>query len=78
MITNTISAFEAPRQRNSFFLEDSDEPGMATSHQKRTIYRLLCENTEDGEGREVNINQIPYVSKDEANIWIKELENSIW
>jgi hypothetical protein len=78
MIINTISAFEAPRQRQSFFLEDSDEPGMATSHQKRTIYRLLCENTEDGEGREVNINQIPYVSKDEANIWIKELENSIW
>ena len=78
MITNTISAFEAPRQRHSFFFEDSDEPGMATSYQKRTIYRLLCENMEDGEGREVNINQIPYVSKDEATIWIKELENSIW
>ena len=78
MITNTISAFEAPRQRQSFFLEDSDEPGMATSYQKRTIYRLLCENMEDSEAREVNINQIPYVSKDEATIWIKELENSIW
>ena len=78
MITNTISAFEAPRQRSSFLLEDSDEPGMATSYQKRTIYRLLCENMEDGEGREVNINQIPYVSEDEASIWIKELENSIW
>lgn len=78
MITNTISAFEAPRQRHSFFLEDSDAPGMATSYQKRTIYRLLCENMEDGEGREVNINQIPYVSEDEARIWIKELENSIW
>ncbi|MFA6586232.1 MAG: hypothetical protein WCS86_03690 [Candidatus Paceibacterota bacterium] len=78
MITNTISAFEAPRQRSSFFLEDTDEPGMATSHQKRTIYRLLCENMEDGEGREVNINQIPYVSQDEASLWIKELENSIW
>ena len=78
MNTNTISAFEAPRQRHSFFLEDSDEPGMATSYQKRTIYRLLCENMEDGEGREVNINQIPYVSKDEATLWIKELENSIW
>jgi hypothetical protein len=51
---------------------------MATSYQKRTIYRLLCENMEDGEGREVNINQIPYVSKDEASLWIKELENSIW
>jgi hypothetical protein len=51
---------------------------MATSHQKRTIYRLLCENMEDGEGREVNINQIPYVSQDEASLWIKELENSIW
>ena len=78
MITNTISAFEAPRQRHSFFLEDSDEPGMATSYQKRTIYRLLCENMEDGENREGGINQIPYVSKDEATIWIKELENSIW
>ena len=78
MITNTISAFEAPQQRQSFFLEDTDEPGMATSYQKRTIYRLLCENMEDGEGREVNINQIPYVSKDEATLWIKELENSIW
>ena len=78
MITNTISAFEAPRQRQGFFLEDSDEPGMATSHQKRTIYRLLCENMCDGEGREVNINQIPYVSEDEAKIWINELENSIW
>jgi hypothetical protein len=78
MITNTISAFEAPRQGHSFFLEDTDEPGMATSYQKRTIYRLLCENMEDGEGREVNINQIPYVSKDEATLWIKELENSIW
>lgn len=78
MITNTISAFEAPRQRHSFFLDDGDEPGMATSHQKRTIYRLLTENMEDGEGREVNINQIPYVSEDEARIWINELENSIW
>jgi hypothetical protein len=78
MITNTISAFEAPRQRGSFFLEDSDEPGMATSYQKRTIYRLLCENMEDGEAREVNINQIPYITKDEGAIWIKELENSIW
>jgi hypothetical protein len=78
MITNTISAFEAPRQRQSFFLEDSDEPGMATSYQKRTIYRLLCENMEDGEAREVNINQIPYITKDEGAIWIKELENSIW
>jgi hypothetical protein len=78
MITNTISAFEAPRQRSSFFLEDSDEPGMATSYQKRTLYRLLCENMEDGEAREVNINQIPYVSEDEARNWISELENSIW
>ncbi|MFA6385968.1 MAG: hypothetical protein WCW29_04460 [Candidatus Paceibacterota bacterium] len=78
MITNTISAFEAPRQKSSFFLEDSDEPGMATSYQKRTLYRLLCENMEDGEAREVNINQIPYVSEDEARSWIAELENSIW
>jgi len=51
---------------------------MATSYQTEHIYRLLCENIEDGEGREVNINQIPYVSEDEARIWIKELENSIW
>jgi hypothetical protein len=78
MITNTISAFEAPRQRSSFFLEDSDEPGMATSYQKRTIYRLLCERMEDGQGREENINQISYVSEDEARNWIAELENSIW
>lgn len=78
MITNTISAFEAPQHRSSFFLEDSDEPNMATSYQKRTIYRLLCENMEDGEAREVNINQIPYITKDEGAIWIKELENSIW
>ena len=77
MITNTI-AFGAPRKGRSFFFEDTDEPGMATSHQKRTIYRLLCENMEDGEGREVNINQIPYVSEDEARNWIDELENSIW
>lgn len=73
---NTTASLEAPR--HSFFLEDTDEPGMATSCQKRTIYRLLCENMEDGESREVNINQIPYVSRDEATIWIKELENSIW
>ena len=78
MITNTISAFEAPRYSHSFFLEDTDEPGMATSYQKRIIYRLLCEKMEDGEGREININQIPYVSEDEARHWIDELENSIW
>lgn len=77
MNTNTIIA-GANTPRHSFFLEDTDEPGMATSYQKRTIYRLLCENMEDGEGREVNINQIPYISTDEAKIWIKELENSIW
>ena len=71
-----IASEDAPR--HSFFLEDTDEPGMATSHQKRTILRLLCENMVDGESREVNINQIPYVSKDEATLWIKELENSIW
>ena len=77
MITQTLQA-NLGGSRHSFFFEDSDEPGMATSYQKRTIYRLLCENMEDGEGREVNINQIPYVSEDEARIWIKELENSIW
>ncbi len=71
-----IAGANAPRY--SFFLEDTDEPGMATSHQKRTIYRLLCEGMEDGEGREVNINQIPYVTQSEASLWIKELENSIW
>ena len=77
MITQTLQAnLGGPRQ--SFFLEDTDEPGMATSYQKKTIYRLLCENMEDGEGREENINQIPYVSQDEASLWIKELENSIW
>ena len=78
MITNTISAFEAPRQKHCFFFEDTDEPGMATSYQKRTLYRLLCEHMEDGEVREVNINQIPYVSENEAKHWIDELENSIW
>lgn len=78
MITNTISAFEAPRQRQSFFLEDTDEPGMATGSQKKTIYRLLCERMEDGEGRELHINQIPYVSESEASLWLKELEDSIW
>ncbi|MFA5932242.1 MAG: hypothetical protein WC793_02595 [Candidatus Paceibacterota bacterium] len=51
---------------------------MATSYQKRTIYRLLCERMEDGQGREENINQISYVSEDEARNWIAELENSIW
>ena len=77
MNTNVaIAGAETPR--HSFFLEDTDEPGAATSHQKRTIYRLLCENMEDGEGRELHINQIPYVSKDEASLWIKELEHSIW
>ena len=77
MNTN-IAIASADGPRHSFFLEDTDEPGMATSYQKRTIYRLLCENMEDGEGREVNINQIPYVSEDEAKIWIKELQDSIW
>jgi len=77
MITQTLQA-NLGGPRHSFFLEDTDEPGMATSYQKRTIYRLLCENMEDGEGREVNINQIPYVSEDEARIWINELEGSIW
>ena len=77
MNTNTIVA-SADVPRHSFFLEDTNEPGMATSHQKRAIYRLLCERMDDGELRELNINQIPYVSNDEAVIWIKELENSIW
>ena len=77
MSTNVaIASADAPR--HSFFLEDSDEPGMATSQQKRTIYRLLCENMVDGELREIHINQIPYVSSEEAITWIKELENSIW
>lgn len=75
---NTTASLESPRHSHSFFFEDSDEPNMATSYQKRTIYRLLCERMEDGESRELHINQIPYVSKDEATIWIKELENSIW
>lgn len=73
-----IAIASADGPRHIFFLEDTDEPGMATSHQKITIYRLLCERMEDGESREVNINQIPYVSEDEARIWINELENSIW
>ncbi len=77
MNTN-IAIASADGPRHSFFLEDTDEPGMATSYQKRTILRLLCENMQDGEGREENINQIPYVSSEEATIWIKELENSIW
>ncbi len=77
MITQTLQA-NLGGSRRSFFFEGTDEPGMATSYQKRTIYRLLCENMEDGEGREVNINQIPYVSEDEARNWIDELENSIW
>lgn len=77
MNTNTtVANMDGPR--HSFFLEDSDEPGMATSHQKRAILRLLCERMQDGEGREENINQIPYVSSEEASLWIKELENSIW
>ena len=76
---NTITAsLESPRHSHSFFFEDSDAPGMATSYQKRTIYRLLCERMEDGEARELNINQIPYVSEDEGKHWIEELENSIW
>ncbi len=78
MSTNNIAIASADAPRHSFFLEDTDEPGMATSFQKRTIYRLLCENVEDGELRELNINQIPYVSSDEAIIWIKELQDSIW
>lgn len=77
MNTN-IAIASADGPRHSFFLEDTDELGMATSYQKRTILRLLCENMEDGEGREVCINQIPYVSEDEARNWIAELENSIW
>ena len=77
MNTNVaIASADVPR--HTFFLEDSDEPGMATSYQKRTIYRLLCENMEDGEGRESSINQIPYITQSEASQWIKELENSIW
>lgn len=75
---NTTTSLESPRRNYNFFFEDSDAPGMATSYQKRTIYRLLCENMEDGESREININQIPYVSEDEARHWIDELENSIW
>lgn len=78
MSTNNIALASAETPRHSFFLEDTDEPGMATSHQKRAIYRLLCENMEDGEGRELHINQIPYVSESEARQWLKELENSIW
>ena len=77
MITQTLQA-NIGSPSHSFFLEDGDEPGMATSYQKRTILRLLCENMEDGESREVHINQIPYVSEDEARNWIDELENSIW
>ena len=75
---NNIAIAAANAPRHTFFLEDTDEPGIATSYQKRTIYRLLCERMDDGELRELNINQIPYVSSDEARIWIDELENSIW
>ena len=75
-MTNIVIA-SADGPRHSFFL-DTDEPGVATSHQKSTIHRLLCERMEDGESRELHINQIPYVSEDEAALWIKELENSIW
>jgi len=70
MITNTISAFEAPRQRSSFFLEELLGLYISGHPLDRLRDKL--------EGREVNINQIPYVSEDEASIWIKELENSIW
>lgn len=77
-MNSNIAIASADGPRHSFFLEDTDEPGMATSRQKRTIYRLLVENMVDGESREVNINQIPYVSENEARHWIKELENSIW
>ncbi len=73
-----IDNLESPKHNHGFFLEDSDAPGMATSYQKRTLLRLLCENMEDGERREININQIPYVSEDEAKHWIDELKNSIW
>lgn len=77
MNTN-IAVASADGPRHSFFLEDTNEPGMATGQQKRTIYRLLCERMDDGESRELHINQIPYVSENEARHWIDELENSIW
>lgn len=75
---SNIAIASADGPRHSFFLDDTDDPYMATSQQKRALYRLLCENVEDGELRELNINQIPYVSSDEAIIWIKELQDSIW
>ena len=69
---NTITASsEAPQQKHCFFLDETDEPGMATNYQKRTIYRLLCEHMEDGEARELNINQIPVVYHELSNTWSK-------
>ncbi len=77
MNTNTItSSFDGPR--NSFFLEDTDEPGMATNRQKQTIKDLVFLNINESENQEMYINQLRDISEREASILIKELENGMW
>lgn len=76
-MNTAIASFDAPRY-GSYFMEDSDEPGMATSRQKHILRDLIFQNIEDSIRQEMCINQLGDISENEASLWIKELENGMW
>ncbi len=78
MNTLTLQAnLDGPRY-GSYFMEDSDEPGRATSRQKQILKDLIFQNIEDSIRQELCMNQLRDISESEASLWIKELENGMW
>lgn len=67
----------SPRS-GSYFMEDSDEPGRATSRQKQILKDLIFQNIEDSIRQELCMNQLRDISESEASLWIKEMENGMW
>ena len=78
MINTVIKNRDKSIRDYNFFMEDTDEPGMATSNQKRTLKDLIVQNIDDSEKQEMCINQIRDISQDEASLWIREMENGLW
>ena len=73
-----VASFEGPKRGYNFLMEDTDEPGAATSLQKRTLTDLIFQHIDNEEKREGYLNQICDITKAEAADWILEFTMGQW